>query len=302
MEQGLSVVTPSYAKDFESCRLLCDSIDRYATGFVRHYVVVGSEDLARFSVLAGPRREVVDAATLLPGAFWRLPALVSWRGRRLSHGPGLGWPIYGWHLQQLRKIAMTLAQSSARVICIDSDNCLVRPVDLAAMAGGEQSPLYFEPGGVNATRPRHILWWRNAHRLLGLAEPSLPGPDFIGQMIVWDKASVVAMTERIERSTGRCWWQALGRVRDFAEYMIYGAAVTSDPVLSARHRPVNTSPCLVYWDGPALDAATLPEFLARLQPHHCAIAIQSFTATPVALIRSFALEYPDGEPMAATAG
>ena len=132
-------------------------------------------------------------------------------------------------------------------------------------------------------------WWRNAYRLLGQTAPALPGDDFVGQMIVWEKASVEAMVARIEAASGTTWLRALARIRDFSEYMIYGVAVITDPALAARHEAVSSSPCLAYWDGPALDAASFPGFVAKLGPRQAAVAVQSFTRTPIEVIRAFAL-------------
>jgi hypothetical protein len=289
MDQAASIITPSHSGDFESCRLLCESIDRYVSGLARHYIIVNADELGHFRPLAGTRRVVIDGDALLAHAFWPLPAWLKWRGRRRWFGLGCRMPITGWHLQQMRKIAMTMAQPNSRVICVDSDNCFIRPVDLAALAGGDTVPLYSDPGGVNRSWPQHVVWWTNAHRLLGLDVPELPGDDFIGQMIVWDKAAVVAMTERIVRTTGRPWQESLAHTRQFAEYMLYGVAVSNDAELMRRHVPVHTSACLAYWKGPALDAAGLETFTTQLRPDHRAIAIQSFTGTPVEVIRAFAL-------------
>ena len=288
MAGSISLITPSYSGDFASCQLLCASIDRFVSGHDMHYLVVGDEDEALFSSLAGPRRRIVPHRALLP-RFW--PA-GRWRGRRYWWRPGTGLPVYGWHLQQLRKIAMTLAQDSERIMCIDSDNCFCRPLDLSGLAGADRVPLVLAPGEVGPERPSQVLWLENAHRLLGLVPPKLPGDDFIGQMIVWERHTVAAITQRIEELGHRPWWAAMLRLRQFSEYLIYGVAVANDAVLSARHQPETQSRCLTYWSGEALDEAGLARFIARLQPGQSAIAIQSHTKTPVDLIRRTVLEEP----------
>lgn len=285
MAGSISLITPSYAGDFARCQLLCASVDRFVTGHDMHFIVVGDEDAALFAPLAGPNRRIVPHSALLP-TFW---SVGRWRGRRYLWKPGLTLPVYGWHLQQLRKIAMTLVQTSARTMCIDSDNCFCRPLDLVEIASAEKVPLFHAPGDVNATRPSHVLWLQNAHRLLGLAPPTLPGDDFIGQMVVWERQTVETITSKIETLAQRPWWSAVVRLRQFSEYLIYGSAVTSDPALSAQHALTTQTRCLTYWDGAALDAKGLKTFIAQLAPHQNAIAIQSHTKTPLALIRSVAL-------------
>ncbi len=279
---SISLITTSYERDFEACRLLCDSIDAFVTGYERHYIVVEARDLARFSVLAGPRRQIVDAASVLDLPLAELP--IRWKGRRYFWGAGLSAPIYGWHLQQLRKIAMTLAQREERALHLDSDICFVRPFDVQRYAGN-RVPLKCAPGAIDERLPQHVKWWDNAHKVLGLPVARLPGDDYVGPMIVWERDAVAAMAARI----GGNWAARIAATRDFSEYILYGLMVASDPALAARHVLVPDVPCLTYWDGPPLDAAGLAAFTAGLGPEQSAIVIQSFTETPSRIIRDFAL-------------
>lgn len=285
MSPSISLITPSHRGDLESCRLLCDSIDRYVTGYDVHYIVIGDEDAEAFVGFEGERRRVIVSSSLLP-PLWSLP---KWRGRRYFWAPHLRLPIYGWHLQQMRKIAMTLAQPSERVMCIDSDNCFCRSLDLSVIASAPKLAHYVAPGDVNRSRPHHVRWWQNAYRLLGLNAPTLPGDDFISQMVLWERRTVASVAKRIEAASGLAWWHALARVRHFSEYLIYGVAVANEPELAERHERVAQSQCLTYWQGPALDAAGLVAFMDGLKPGQTTIAIQSHTRTPIEVIRKVAL-------------
>jgi hypothetical protein len=44
----IAFVTPTYAGDFERCRLLCESFDRMAKEDFVHYLLVADHDLALF--------------------------------------------------------------------------------------------------------------------------------------------------------------------------------------------------------------------------------------------------------------
>jgi hypothetical protein len=286
MSLPVSIITPSFSRDFEACRLLCETIDTYVTGLTDHYVVVTKSDLELFRPLAGPRRHIVPEATLLPGRLHSIP--IKWKGRRYRWTPG-ALPVYGWHVQQLLKFAMALSQNNPRVMFIDSDNFFVRPFDLAAFAGGETVPLQVDREAVVAGKARHAAWLETAHRLLGLPAPDLPADDFIGQMIVWDVETMREILRRVETNAGEPWWKALIRARAFSEYMIYGAAVTSDPALGATHRIVTEHPCRSYWEGPAMGERELKRFAAGLRPDQSALGVQSFTGTPIELLRAIAL-------------
>ncbi|MCY1557788.1 hypothetical protein D9M68_946660 [compost metagenome] len=97
------------------------------------------------------------------------------------------------------------------------------------------------------------------------------------------------MVTRIEAANARPWWSAIARTRQFSEYLIYGAAVSSDPEMAARHERTPLSWCLTYWEGPALDSDGLRTFMDQLAPYQKSIAIQSHTETPTALIRDVVL-------------
>lgn len=281
MAASISLITPSYSGDFEACQLLCESMDRFVTGHDMHYIVVGDEDTALFASLAGPKRKIVSNSSLLP-KFW---SIGRWRGRRYSWAPGLGLPVYGWHLQQLRKIAMTLQQQSDWIMCVDSDNCFCSPFDLTEITSANKVPHFKTPNGIKGDRPNHVAWLHNAYAILGLPTPTLPADDFIGPMIVWERDTVRQMVEKIETLSGKPWWSTIARQRQFSEYLIYGAAVAGDPTLAERHERTTQSWCLTYWEGPALDEKSLNDFIALLAPHQNSITIQSHTRTPADIIR-----------------
>ena len=287
MTADLTVVTPSYRGDFERCRLLCETMDRFCSGYDRHLIVVDDEDHALFSQLAGPTREVIATSALFPP--FRIVG--RWRGRWYRWRPGIGFPIYGWHLQQLRKIAVTLSQPAARVLCVDSDICFCRPADLSDFAASERVPLFMRPNAIGADQTSHVRWRQNAYAALGRPAPALPGDDYIGPLITWERASVRTMTERIEATHHRPWWEVLARQRDFSEYLTYGArGVERSGAIraSSADRPLALSDLL---GRPTADGA-------RRRRSHCTVA-----AGPVRPHRSVSYAHPDrdrpgGDPRA----
>src|SRR5262249_37438926 len=131
-------------------------------------------------------------------------------------------PVSGWHVQQLLKLAAAARLPGDRFCVLDSDVAFFRPFYLAGYEAPRPLPLPLAPGAGPVDAPLHAAWVRTTHHLLGLPPPTFPADDFIGHVIFWDKRTVQGLLQRIERVAGRDWVEALCRVRDFSEYMLYG--------------------------------------------------------------------------------
>ncbi|MEL6735783.1 MAG: DUF6492 family protein [Pseudomonadota bacterium] len=298
-----SLITPSYAGDFERCRLLCESVDQFVSDGSHHYVLVAAEDVDLFAPLANPRRTVVDERELLPDwlKFLRVPdwlasvAPTKALDRPIWWSTGT-WPMRGWHVQQLRRMAIAQHVSSDGLLYCDSDMVFVRPFEAASLWSGEKVGaslrLYCNPKGIHAGLPDggrlHMDWTRSAARLAGLELPSFPADDFINNMVSWRRDHVLALLKRIEDVSGRHWVAAIGRHRSFSECQIYGAwaqhlETTEDG--SGTHWPADFGLCQTYWSGDALDLEGLKTLLETLDPRQVALGIQSFTGTDPSLLR-----------------
>src|SRR3977135_3314630 len=44
----VALLAPTYGRDLELCRLLCESVDRHVTSFSKHYLLVPHADLSLF--------------------------------------------------------------------------------------------------------------------------------------------------------------------------------------------------------------------------------------------------------------
>ena len=69
----VALLTPTYGRDLELCRLLCESVDRHVTSFSKHYLLVPDADLSLFSHFESERREVIPASRFLPHWLRPLP-------------------------------------------------------------------------------------------------------------------------------------------------------------------------------------------------------------------------------------
>jgi hypothetical protein len=187
-----------------------------------------------------------------------------------------------------------LAAPEERVCIIDSDNVFFRKFNIGRYAGAEQSPLYVDRRAIRADAPFHSLWLRNCDAMLGLAETTFPTDDFVGNVLVWDKATVRAMTELIQSATGKSWALAMCRKRPFSEYLLYGRFVASSPAHLAAHQVVERSLALAHWDEAQLDKSSIEAMMLAAAPEQVALCIQSYSGTSIRDIRgvlSAALEH-----------
>ena len=278
----VALVTPSWEGDLRRCELLCRSVDRHLTGHVEHLILVEPDDVGRFAHLRGPTRRVIDERELLPEwlrrgrqpggrRFW-------WAPRLLTTNPR---PLRGWHVQQLRRIAIATSDAADAFLYADSDMAFVRAFDVARLWRDDRLRLYRVDAGVHAGltdgERRHMAWTRHAARLLDLPAPSFPAPDYINNLVSWRGDCVRAMCARIERMTGRHWCAAIASRPQFSECQIYGAH--ADASAPEAHWHTGLGLAATYWSGDALDEEGLRAFLAAVGDDQVAVGLQSFTNT-----------------------
>jgi hypothetical protein len=282
---AVALLTPTYARDVELCALLCESVDRHVGAFSKHYLLVPDCDLLLFSRFESERRSVLPASRFLPGWLRPLPPIVQ-RKRRQYWWSFRAMPVSGWHVQQILKIAATIALPHRRYCILDSDVVFFRDFDLSRYEYPGSIPLLSIPGKVTANQPGHARWVETSHRLLGLPAPTLPAADYIGHIIFWDQQATRAMAAKLEAASNLDWIDALCRTREFSEYMLYGYFVQNDASFAGRHTPSLRTGCVSYWDPPRLDKAELNRLLRGADQDDVAFSAASFSGTPVQMIRA----------------
>jgi hypothetical protein len=285
-----AVVTASYARDFERCRVLCESIDRRLSGYSRHYLLVEHADVPLFRQLQNSRRIVISERDILPAWLRPFPDPVSgfrrriWLSRRTK-------PLRGWHVQQLRRIAIAAHVEEPALVYCDSDVVIVRDFDCAALWKGNKLRLFRrERALLQPQLGEQRQWSRNAGRVLGLDHADAASQhDYITTFIAWRRDAVLRMCRRIENVNGVHWVEAVGSRRQFSECMIYGRH--ADEILGGKgHYPASDELCRVYWRGPDLTDDALRGFIASMTPDQVAVGLQSFIGTDVERIRRLVLD------------
>ena len=279
-----AIVTASYAPDFERCRLLCETIDRHVTGAAHHYILVERRDMALFRQLRGRHRSVVDERDLLPPWLHAFDDPLSLFRRRVWLSTKT-MPLRGWHVQQLRRVAIAGHASADVLVYCDSDVAFMKPFDCGAFWRDGKVRLFRREDALSCGNLQdHRVWSRNAGRALGIASPDVSPHDYISTLIAWRRGTVSAMCGHIEQTSGRNWVEAVGSDRKFSECMIYGRYV--DEVLAgAGHFHGAEEFCRVHWTGKALSDGEFRDFVAAMAPEQVAIGMQSFIGTDIGRIR-----------------
>jgi Family of unknown function (DUF6492) len=196
-------------------------------------------------------------------------------------------------VQQLRKLAAPSIVDEDIIVMADSDSIFVRPVTADAFLRGNRVRLYRKPGAIpEAVAPdidpnliHHISWTRHAATALGLPAPAFPADDFINNLVSWRKDRAKEAVRRIEDRAELPLAAALGRASTMSEYQIYGAYVTRC-IEDAGHFDSPDALSLTYWSGPALSPERARDFVRSLRADQIAVCVQSFTDTPVDVMRS----------------
>jgi hypothetical protein len=279
-----ALVTASYAPDFERCRLLCETIDRFVTGYTKHYILVEHRDVALFRQLEGSRRVVIDESDLLPQWIRPFPDPSNFGRRRIWLSPRT-MPLRGWHVQQFRRIAIAAHTDEDAFFYIDSDVAFLKPFDCASVWRGDDLRLFRRNGDLLRPVPGdQRIWSEHAGQVLGLVPVGPAGHDYIGTLIAWRRDALLTMCDHIEKVTGRHWIAAIGRSRRFSECMIYGR-YADEVLMAAGHYHDGAEFCRVYWFAPAPTDAEFLAFVEAMTPEQVAIGMQSFIGDDTARIR-----------------
>ncbi|MGB3136895.1 MAG: DUF6492 family protein [Nodosilinea sp.] len=268
MPPFLAVATPSYAPDYERCKLLVESISRFSQTPVQHYIIVDQRDYSRFATLANTTTQIIAAESLLPDWIRRLPLVrKAWFSLKTL-------PIRNWVLQQIVKLSFAASTPEPATVFVDSDVAFIRPFDLTQFSQQNQTRLFRVP---EYYTPDFEPLYAEAYRLLGLEgyRSGVAQPNYIGNLISWRQDNVIALRNHLEQVWDRSWLETLARAPTLSEYILYGVFV--DQVLGeAAGHFYDWSPlCHEYWQPQPLNDQELDEFFTAVQPSHIAVMVSA---------------------------
>jgi hypothetical protein len=280
MSGTYALVTPSYWRDVERCKMLVESVNRWVTPDVRHYLVIANRDLHLFRHMLTPRTELIVVEDIIPRWLFRVPYLRRfWLSRRTL-------PVRNWILQQIVKLSVPAAVTEDVLLYADSDMFFIEKYDPRNFEREGRVPLFVETGQ-RGLIPHNDEWHITAARLLGVPAETTYDTNYINQLIWWRRESVLAALQRVE-SVQQCEWaQAIASlIRGFSEYTFYGVYV--DRVAGAEHAghwhdgEIRT---LNYWEPTPLNRRGLESLKSSRQRQHHSVMVSAKSDTAVEEIR-----------------
>lgn len=268
------LVTPSYAPDLERCRLLVESVEKYAVGIDKHILVIDRRDAAAFSDLRRANVELVFKEDLLP----------SWV-RQMSFNRRWWWsgktlPVRGWVMQQVVKLSIAEHFDADIILFADSDMLFVRPFDASTLVrsnslGDQQVRLYRDERKPHFyTDRRYKNWYGYAAKTLGLqAETRMEGA-YICQLASWHRPVVLQLLRHLEQQHVRPWQQVIMRSLDISEYVLYGVFV-ENYLHDSSHYFDSELLCHSSWYYDIGDRKSLNSYLGSARIEQVAVHLQS---------------------------
>lgn len=261
----LHLITVSHAPDVERCHRLCESIDRFdRTQSIQHTLICPHRDLPLFADLGKRNRRVISYQDILPRGYRQIPLLSRW-----WLDPG-GFPVRGWMMQQLVKLAVAAQSDAEYIVIVDSDIVFCRSID---------EDLFFRDGAIRlvATPLKsedkdHVVWQRLSERLLWVS-PQQQFPNYVGQLMSWSPDVVRQMLSRVEKHADKPWFKTLGRLITVSEYTLYSNFAEHLYEGKAKHFLDSEAISLDLWV--AEDVVKLKEKQLPINKRMVAVLIQS---------------------------
>ncbi len=279
MSLTFALMTPSFAPDFERCRLLAQSVRAHVADHVHHYIIVDTRDERLFSELRSPRTHIVVKQDIIPRWLVQVPFAPKWWASLK------GAPVRGWIVQQITKLSVNRVCSADVYQFVDSDTFFVRPYDPRNDVRGEQVPLFRE------VMPRDDValntdWHNVSASLLGF---DLGGrkatTNYVTQLVTWRQKNLTSLLKAIETRSGKSWAESICRLRTVSEYVLYGTYCEHVLKEASGHYYDPTLYTLNYWETAPLGDEALRKLRASARPDQVGVMISAKSNTPIPAIR-----------------
>ena len=263
--------------------LLCDSIERFVSPEIEHYIIVSQQDEALFRSSLRPRTQLLLQEKIVPGHFWQFPFLKTWRFSFKT------FPIRGWIWQQLVKLSFPHAMESDAIFLLDSDTFFTREFDDQKLMIENKIPLFVEKKSFYETHHDTQKWAAVSRSILKLPPLLRPTPfGYVSCYAFWNRNLVFQLHDHIRKCNGVSnYVPALANHATFSEYSLYGTFIENVIGMeNSGHYPLEFDIVHSQWSEDALDKESLKVFKEAM-PAHCFLAmINAKSGTPVEQIRA----------------
>jgi hypothetical protein len=271
---SVEMVTCSYAPDYELCKMLCESIDKYVVPSIGHTIVVDKRDQQLFANLSNTRTKIVTVEDVLPWFFWQFPLY-----QKIWLTP-VSFPVRGWVLQQIIKLSAPCYTNKDVILLVDSDTYFVRQFTESHVLSNDKIKFYHDPSCdmLAPTMYKHRMWHKTAARLLGMPLPEKLyfDVDYVGSLIIWHRDTIVKLQNRISEVTGNDWQTSVARSWNFSEYILYGIYAHQYLNDSVHHEFITHSLCHSCWTAKDIDTDDkLSLYVRSIKEYHVMAHIQS---------------------------
>jgi hypothetical protein len=218
----VAIITQSYKNDYRECKLLCESIDRFAPD-IDHYIFANDEDLDLFQSLNYGRHHVRGKSAILPWYMIRLP----WRmlGHHYHVSP-LTMPVREWIVQQICKLGVfeVIGDEYDIALHLDSEIILLQPFNISQLMQDGRY-IMFKADNATMNEPSHEDYISAAGKLLKLdtSKPEVSQYDYISLPACFVRENTTKLLNDIKKhSIFHSWKLALCNTYRFSEYYLYG--------------------------------------------------------------------------------
>jgi hypothetical protein len=266
-ELTFAFVTPSYAPDFQRCKLLCWSIKQFVEVPIHHYIIVDQKDFSLFQTLADRHTTILTKENILPSWIQRIPLFdkknlwFNFRGYKSGN-----WLIRGWLVQQIIKLAAAQYVSEEVLIFLDSDVAFIDRFDVHSLVREEKIRLFRVEQYINVNDKLNHVWKEEAKHLLNLPAEKHYQDNYVSQIVTWRRSTLLQMYQHIERNMQKDWLETLCNMKHLSEYILYGMFASYVAGDQAGHYDDHLQKiCWCYWEEVPLSHEDLKAFFQEAQ-------------------------------------
>lgn len=264
---SFAFITPSYAPDFQRCKLLCWSIQNFVSFPVRHYIIVERKDLNLFQQLADANTIILTKEDILPKWIRRIPYFdkkniwLNLRGYQSGN-----FLLRGWLVQQIVKLSAAQYVNEDVLVFVDSDVAFINSFDPRTLTQDDRVRIYRVSHTESHDSEESKRWKDTAKKLLHLPNQNNYYDFYISQIVTWRRDTLILLYDLLEQNFQRNWLEVISEVKDLSEYIVYG--IFANYVLgedSGHYDDHLQKVCWCYWEDRLMSPEELRVFFQEAQ-------------------------------------